>query len=90
MVVQWLASDACEAGAVAWFTVPPGSGDEVLFWRYVIAALGAPGLELADLRASLLDGEPPTDEWLTTLANRLGRLPTTADTIHPEVCNEAL
>ena len=73
LLVQWVSSDATSRRSAAWITVPAETDDEVTFWEYLLAAIEALGVAVADLEAALLDGEPPGDAWLTSLANRLGR-----------------
>ena len=57
---------------VAWLSTPLRVDDEVLFWRYLLAAIDRLGVRVLDLESSLAGGESQGDPWLTTLANRLG------------------
>lgn len=74
-LLQLLASDGLSGRTVVWLTVPPNTEDDITFWEYLVAAIdssAAGSVRVDDLRAALNDREPPTADWLTTLANRLG------------------
>ena len=63
-----------EEGPVAWLTVPPHLTDATTFWAYLLVAIAVFDVRVDDLRAALLEDEPPGEAWLISLANRLGRL----------------
>jgi LuxR family maltose regulon positive regulatory protein len=71
LLVQWV-TEVSPRHRVAWLTVPARTDDEITFWEYLLAAVAAHEVPVDELRAALLDGEPPGAAWLTSLANRLG------------------
>ncbi len=69
-----LRESAIHGREVAWLTVPPRIVEDTTFWEYLLVSMAGFEMRVDDLRAALLDSEPPGEPWLATLANRLGRL----------------
>lgn len=89
LLVQLLAAEALVGRTPAWVTVPPGTDDEIRFWEYLLTAMASSTggrMRLDDLRAALRDRQPPNDDWVTVLANRLAtpdvRLVIVIDDLH--------
>ena len=72
LALDWLESRASSGRPAAWLTVTASMNDPIQFWHYLLASLEALGVDPDDLNRSLADNEPPGEDWITTLANRLG------------------
>jgi LuxR family maltose regulon positive regulatory protein len=75
LAVDLLHSTSAADRLVAWLALPHLVDDELLFWRYLLAALDPLDVYADDLADRLADGESPDDEWLIVLANRLADVP---------------
>ncbi len=73
LLAEWLAAPS-EGRRVAWVSLDRDDNDPVVFWSYVISALGTavPGIGANELALLATSRPPPTQLLLTSLLNDLG------------------
>ena len=72
LLAEWVANTSLKR-RVAWVSLDQSDNDPVLFWRYVLAALGKaePGIGATELAVLGTPQQPPIQQVLTSLLNDL-------------------
>ncbi|MEZ4522821.1 MAG: hypothetical protein R3A46_14425 [Thermomicrobiales bacterium] len=75
-MAEWIASARPDRHSIAWVSLDKTNNDPVLFWTYVITAIGRAKPDAGDLALRMLQNPepPPTPTILTSLINDLSKV----------------